>query len=183
MKNKVYDLSSYSFSSDEQVLVDTNIWLYLFPAPGNPPYNFAQQYSTAFTKLVSAKAQPVLDPMVLSEYLNRYIRIEWEGYYRSHYRKFKEFRNSTDFSTIVSAAEIFAKKILSCCRIHSIAASELDLNQALTDFSTGGVDFNDGLLIDICKKRNLTLMTNDSDFQEGGIKVLTTNPKLLKACS
>lgn len=52
MKNKAYDLSSYSFSSDEQVLVDTNVWLYLFPAPGNPPHNFAQQYSTAFANLV-----------------------------------------------------------------------------------------------------------------------------------
>ena len=90
MKNKAYDLSSYTFSSNEQVLVDTNVWLYLFPAPGNPPHNFAQQYSTAFANLVSAQAQPVLDPMVLSEYLNRYIRLEWEGNYRTQYLKFKD---------------------------------------------------------------------------------------------
>lgn len=182
MKNKAYDLSSYSFSSDEQVLVDTNVWLYLFPAPGNPPHNFTQQYSTAFANLVSAQAQPVLDPMVLSEYLNRYIRIEWEGNYRSQYPKFKDFRNSADFSTVASSAETFAKKILSFCQIHSIPASELDLNQALADFSAGGVDFNDALLVDICKKRNIKLMTNDGDFQDGGIEVLTTNPRLLRAC-
>jgi len=182
MKNKVYDLSYYSFSSDEQVLVDTNVWLYLFPATGNPPQKFAQKYSTAFAKLVSAQAQLVLDPMVLSEYLNRYIRIEWEGNYRSRHPKFKNFRNSPDFSTVVSAAEIFAKKILSFCHIHSMPASELDLNQALADFSAGGVDFNDALLVDICKKRNIKLMTNDGDFQDGGIEVLTTNPRLLRAC-
>ena len=116
MKNKAYDLSSYSFSSDEQILVDTNVWLYLFPAPGNPPYNFAQQYSTAFANLVSAQAQPVIDPMVLSEYLNRYIRIEWEGNYRSLYPKFKGFRKSQDFSAVVSTAETFAKRILSFCK-------------------------------------------------------------------
>jgi len=61
-------------------------------------------------------------------------------------------------------------------------ASELDLNQALADFSSGGVDFNDALLVDICKKRNIKLMTNDGDFQDGGIEVLTTNPRLLRAC-
>lgn len=182
MKNKAYDLSSYSFSSDEQVLVDTNVWLYLFPAPTDPSNRFATQYSTAFSNLVSAQAQPVLDPMVLSEYLNRYIRIEWEGNYKSRYSKFKDFRNSSDFSAIASAAETFAKRILSFCQIHSIPANELDLNQALSDFSTGGVDINDALLVDICKKRNLKLMTNDGDFQEGGIEVLTTNPKLLRAC-
>lgn len=182
MKNKAHDLSSYSFSSDEQILVDTNIWLYLFPAPGNPPHNFAQQYSVAFAKLVSAHAQPVLDPMVLSEYLNRYIRIEWEGNYKTTYPNFKNFRNSQAFLSVASAAEIFAKKILSFCQIHSIPANELDLNLALADFSSGNIDFNDALLVDICKKRNLKLMTNDGDFQNGGIEVLTTNPRLLRAC-
>lgn len=67
--------------------------------------------------------------------------------------------------------------------MHSISADELDLNQALTDFKSGQVDFNDALLVDICKKRNMKLMTNDADFQHGGIKVLTTNPRLLKTCS
>jgi len=119
---------------------------------------------------------------VLSEYLNRYIRIEWEGSYKSQYTKFKEFRNSYDFSAVASAAETYAKKILSFCKIHSIPANELDLNEALSDFSKGGVDFNDALLVDICKKRNLKLMTNDGDFHQGGIEVLTTNPRLLRAC-
>lgn len=182
MKNKAHNLSSYSFSLDEQILVDTNVWLYLFPAPTDPSNRFATQYSTAFSNLVSAQAQLVLDPMVLSEYLNRYIRIEWEGNYKSRYPKFKDFRNSSEFTAIASAAETFAKKILSFCQIHSIPANELDLNQALSAFSTGGEDFNDALLVDICKKRNLKLMTNDGDFQDGGIEVLTTNPKLLRAC-
>jgi len=182
MKNKAYDLSSYSFISGEQILVDTNIWLYLFPAPGNPPQRFANQYSTAFSNLVSAQAQPVLDPMVLSEYLNRYIRIEWMGNYKSTYPKFKDFRNSLDFTAVVSSAETFAKRIVNFCEIHSIPARELDLNQALVDFSSGKMDFNDALLVDICKKRNLKLMTNDGDFHDGGIDVLTTNPRLLRAC-
>lgn len=182
MNNKAYDLASYSFASGEQILVDTNIWLYLFPAPGNPQQPFAHQYSTAFSRLVSAKAKPVLDPMVLSEYLNRYCRIEWEGNFKSQYQTFKRFRQSADFRAVVSSAHTFASKILSFCQIHSIPANELDLNQALTDFKSGQVDFNDALLVDVCKKRNMKLMTNDADFQHGGIEVLTTNPRLLKAC-
>ncbi len=182
MNNKAYDLASYSFTSGEQILVDTNIWLYLFPAPGNPTQQFAHQYSSAFSNLVSAKAQPVLDPMVLSEYLNRYCRIEWEGNYKSKYEKYKKFRQSSDFQTVVSSAQAFAKRILHFCNIHSVSADELDLNQALKDFVSGQVDYNDALLVDICKKRNLKLMTNDADFQRGGIEVLTTNPRLLNAC-
>ena len=182
MNNKAYDLASYSFSSGEQILVDTNIWLYLFPAPGNPQQFIAGQYSTAFSRLVSAKAQPVLDPMVLSEYLNRYCRIEWEGNFKAKYQTFKKFRQSADFHSVVSSAHVFASKILSFCQIHSVSADELDLKQALTDFASGHVDFNDALLVDLCKKRNLKLMTNDADFQHGGIEVLTTNTRLLRAC-
>jgi len=182
MKNKAYDLSSYSFSPDEQILVDTNIWLYLFPAPNNPSNNFASQYSNAFSNLISAKSQPILDPIILSEYLNRYTRIEWEGNYKNQYPEYKNFRNSPDFSSVASTAKIFAKKILNFCQIHSIPANELDLYQALADFLNGNIDFNDAILVDICKKKNLKLMTNDSDFQDGGIEVLTTNRKLLRAC-
>lgn len=182
MNNKAYDLASYSFASGEQILVDTNIWLYLFPAPGNPPQSFAKQYSNAFSRLVSAQAQPVLDPMVLSEYLNRYCRIEWEGNFKSQHKTFKQFRKSADFRAVVSSAHTFASKILSFCQIHSVSTDELDLNQALADFKSGQVDFNDAILVDVCKKQNLKLMTNDADFQRGGIEVLTTHPRLLKAC-
>ena len=182
MKNKAYDLSSYSFSSDEQVLLDTNIWLYLYPPPISSSNKFAAQYSKAFKALVSAEAQLVLDPMVLSEYLYRYTRIEFNANYKSKYSNFKDFRNSSHFSKFASGVETFAKEILSVCQIHSIPANELDLDQALSAFSAGGEDFNDALLVDICKKRNLKLMTNDGDFQDGGIEVLTTNKKLIKAC-
>lgn len=182
MNNKAHDLAYYSFASGEQILIDTNIWLYLFPAPGNPHRLFAQQYSTAFSRLISAQAQPVLDPMVLSEYLNRYCRIEWEGNFRNQYPTFKQFRESADFHAVASSAQTFAGRILNFCQIHSVSPDELDLNQALSDFVSGQVDFNDALLIDLCKKRNLKLMTNDADFQIGGIEVLTTNPRLLRAC-
>ncbi len=183
MRNKAYDLSCYAFAAGEQILVDTNVWLYLFPAPVNPPHHVAQQYSKAFANLLSAEAEPVLDPLIVSEYLNRYIRIEWQGVYKRAYPAFKDFRRSPDFSSVASAAETFAKRILRFCTVHSIPANELDLPLALADFSSGNVDFNDALLVDICKKRNLKLMTHDGDFQDGGIEVLTTNLRLLRACS
>jgi predicted nucleic acid-binding protein len=179
MNNKAYDLASYSFSQGEEILVDTNVWMYLFPAPSDPHQRFAGQYSSAFSRLVGARAQPVLDAMVLSEYLNRYCRIEYDGHYKTKYAGFKQFRN---FTVVAASAESFALRILNFCKLHSLPADELDLNQALKDFASGHTDFNDSLLVDICQKRNLKLMTNDGDFRSGGIEVLTTNPKLLKAC-
>lgn len=182
MNNKAHDLSSYSFSPGEQVLVDANIWLYLFPAPSKPNKSFAKKYSDAFSRLVQAKGKPIIDHMVLSEYLNRYCRIEYEGGFKGSYATYKDFRNSSDFQTVSSAAKIFVTTILSICRSHTVAAHELDLNKAVAAFESGMLDFNDALFVDICKQRNLKLMTNDGDFLHGGIDVLTVNPRLLQAC-
>lgn len=120
--------------------------------------------------------------MVLSEYLNQYSRIEWNGNYKNKYPKFKHFRRSVDFQNMVSDAEAFARKILQFCKIHSLSPDALDINQALTGFASGQLDFNDALILDVCRKQNLKLMTNDADFLTGGIEVLTTNPQLLRAC-
>lgn len=181
MKNKAYDLASYTFSAGEKILLDTNIWLYLFPASGQPD-RFAYQYSAAFTRLIAANAQPILSPMILSEYLNRYIRIEWQGGYIDNYPNFKKFRQSKDFTHVAVSVNVFAQKILQHCQVHELAANALNLQQSLDEFATGKIDFNDAVLIDICKQSNFKLMTNDSDFQNGGIEILTTNPALLKAC-
>ena len=74
------------------------------------------------------------------------------------------------------------EKIVNACQTHATPANSLNLRQALTDFSSGRIDFNDSLLADICLQRQYKLLTHDSDFQFGGIDVLTLNRKLLQAC-
>lgn len=122
-----------------------------------------------------------MDPIILSEYLNRYCRIEWAGQFKSNYPEFKRFRNSSDFKTVAGTAGFFARRILDSCLVHDTPGNELDLQQAVADFESASLDFNDALLADICKKHDFKLLTNDGDFRFGGIEVLTTNPRLLNA--
>jgi len=183
MKNKAHDLNGYSFTFEEKILIDTNIWIYLFPPPGNPRNNFATTYSWAFLSMIRKGAIPVLDPSILSEYINRYCRIEWEVNFRSTYPKFKSFRKSPDFSTVVNAASTFAANILAKSTLQPLEPGKLNLAQAIQDFRSGQLDFNDSILVNICKQLNMKLLTNDSDFLTGGIDILTANPKLLRQCS
>jgi predicted nucleic acid-binding protein len=182
MKNKAHSLSGYNFTSGEEVLFDANIWLYLFPPPGNPTQAYAKQYSKAVADLLKAKAKPILVPIVLSEYLNRYCRIEWEGYYKNSYPRFKKFRQSLDFPQIATPAKSFSLKILNMSSVCQVDGDRSCLEEALNDFSAGGVDFNDALLADLCKKKGFKLLTNDGDFLKGGIEILTSNPTILRAC-
>lgn len=183
MKNRAHDLSAYAFQKEEPFLLDANVWLYLFPAPSGSAAIFAPQYSTAFKSMLTAKVRLVMDAMVLSEYLNRYCRIEWGAIHRATCPDFKVFRRSASFQTVGKGAATFARKMLTLCNRHDHPFASADVVRILTDFEAGSCDFNDGLLAETCRHHNWKLVTNDGDFVEGGIEVLTTNPRLLKACS
>lgn len=183
MKNKAHDLSAYAFQKEEPFLLDANVWLYLFPAPSGSAAIFAPQYSTAFKSMLTAKVRLMMDAMVLSEYLNRYCRIEWGALHRATCPDFKVFRRSASFQTVGKGAATFARKMLTLCNRHDHPFASADVFRILTDFEAGSCDFNDGLLAETCRHHNWKLVTNDGDFVEGGIEVLTTNPRLLKACS
>jgi len=182
MRNKAYSIATYSFSINERILIDANVWYYLFPPPSDSQKLISKSYSRGFIEMIRACSVPVLDPLILSEYLNRYCRFEWQANFCSKYPIYKKFRNSSDFNPIVSSAAVFASDILKKCELHSIPSNQLNLHTAIADFKTGEIDFNDAVLADICKQQNIKLLTNDGDFQKGGIEVITSNPQLLRSC-
>lgn len=182
MKNKARNLTSYTFSNGEALLLDANVWLYLFPAPSGKQPAFAANYSSAFKNMLIAKTNLAMDALVLSEYLNRYCRIEWSALHKTKYPDFKKFRQSADYAPVGQGAAEFARNILKHCTRHDHPFSVSDVSQVLADFEAGTCDFNDGLYVETCRKNGWKFVTNDGDFTNGGIDVLTSNPKLLIAC-
>jgi len=181
-RNKAHDTGKYVFQAGERILVDANVWLYLQPSSVQPPPHYAGQYSAALKNIITAGAQPVIDALVLSEYVNRYLRLEYDASYKAKYPKFKNFRNSRDFPAVAKSAVAEAKQILAIAASEDTAMSALSLADILGETEAGTLDFNDGVLVELCRLRGWKLLTNDADMQLGGIEVLTTNPKLLKAC-
>jgi len=182
MRNKVHNITSYTFIKEDVLLLDANVWLYLFQAPSNSVNSFVKDYSTAFKNIQIAKAKIVINSLILSEYLNRYCRIEFEALHKTTYSNFKKFRQSSDYQLVGQQAATYAKAILKLCAREDDGFSVVNIEQIMNDFETGIVDFNDRLITDGCLRHNWKLVTNDGDFTEGGIEVLTTNPKLLRAC-
>jgi predicted nucleic acid-binding protein len=181
-KNKARPTASYAFQAGEFILVDANVWLYLQPPAAQPPPRFSLAYSAAFKSLLTAKSKPVIDALVLSEYLNRYIRVEYDVYWRATYPKFKDFRQSKDFATLGTAAIADAGQILKFSTREHSPLHQVNLPEILNETASGRLDFNDGMLVETCRLRGWKLLTNDADMTLGGIDVLTSNPRLLAAC-
>lgn len=180
-KNKAHDAANYLFQKDELILIDANIWLYLLPPAAQPAPAWTSAYSGTFSRLLQAKAQPVVDALILSEYLNRYVHIEYAPW-KTSYPKFKDFRQSVDGASILQSAVAEVGQILKSSAACDTLLEKIDMPAVLGAVQSGTVDFNDGLLIENCRLNGWKLLTNDGDMTVGGIEVLTCNKKLLNAC-
>lgn len=182
MNNKAHDVSTYAFAKGEGLLLDANVWLYLYQAPADPNLAPAPAYSAAFKQILNASAQLAIDPIVISEYLSGYCRIVFKGLFQKTYRNFKAFRKSPDFATVGPNAVLFAQDILKLCTRHDYPFTKVDIALMLADIESGSMDANDRLLIESCRHNGWKLVTHDGDCTLGGIEVLTTNPDLIAAC-
>ena len=181
-KNRAHDAAAYTYQAGEPILIDANVWLYLLPPASQPTPSWAVAYSSTFSRLLQAKAQPVVDALVLSEYLNRYVRIEYDAAWRGAYPRFKDFRQSRDGANILQAAVAEVTQILKNSSSRDTGLENVDMPAVLGAVQNGIVDFNDGLLIQNCRLNGWKLLTHDGDMTLGGIDLLTTNKKLLNAC-
>ena len=181
-RNKAHHAISYAFQAGEEILVDANVWVFVQPPAAQPPPHFSKSYSAALKNLLAAGAQPIIEALVLSEYLNRYLRLEYDAMWRRAYPKFKDFRKSSDFAPLAQAAVADARQILKLALPQDTLLSQANIPAVLGETETGTLDFNDGVLVETCRLRGWKLLTNDGDMTIGGIEVLTTYPPLLRAC-
>ena len=114
------------------------------------------------------------------EFVNRYARIEANRLGAG--RDFKSFRKSAAFPPVASTIALEAQNIVNACQCIDHHFAEWNMPSLLNDYSTGAHDYNDQLLIQSCRRHNLSLLTDDRDFTEGGLTVFTANNRLLTAC-
>ena len=110
------------------------------------------------------------------------MRLEYEAAWRSAYRRFKDFRLSSDFARVAQDAVADARNILTLASTRDTPLHLTDLPAILAETEAGTLDFNDGVIVETCRLRGWKLLTHDGDMTIGGIEVLTTNGKLLAAC-
>jgi hypothetical protein len=182
IRNKAFHALKYDFKAGEPILIDANVWLYLLPPPGPPISAWASDYSAAFKRLLAAKAAPITDAIIISEYLNRYFRLEYDAGWKSQYSTFKKFRMSGDFKNLAEDAIDEAGQILKHSAIQNTPLKDLDLESILTETKAGTLDFNDAVIVESCRHHGWKLLTNDGDCCLGGIEVITTAPDLLRNC-
>lgn len=181
MRNKAIDARRHAFTDADALLLDTNIWLYLYGPAADPNHRSVQDYTAIFSRLLAAGSKLFVDVLVVSEFVNRFARIEMKRLQPGQ-TDFKTFRTSSDFPAVARAIESQVGQMLLICRPLDHPFSEWNHAGLLNNFGTGTLDWNDQLLVENCRKHQVALLTHDSDFTDGGIPVFTANNRLLAAC-
>ncbi len=177
MPRKTEEITSYVFKDSDKLLLDANVWIFLYgpQKPGDPKVSI---YSQAFAKILAAKSQIYIDVLIVSEFINTYARLKYNILLPPS-TNFKQFRKSKDFKPIAQAIADDVKRMLQHCTRIATGFETLAIETLLNEYALGDSDFNDQVLTDLCIRTGLMLITDDADFKDRGIPVITANKRLL----
>ena len=71
------------------------------------------------------------------------------------------------------------KRVLRHCARLANGFESLAIYALMDDYAAGDSDFNDQISTSLCQQRGLKLVTDDGDFNERGISVITANRRML----
>ena len=171
--SKKYRLQDFSEISDRGVFVDANVIIYLFWPTGQ--HNFENNYARVFRSLLRQGNTLFTNFLVISEVINRVVRIEHKKLNPNS--NFKNFRNSEEGKDVLEDIFIIVKNdILSRFKV---AEKSFNVDEIENFLKVDQLDFVDKGLASICKENNLVILTNDRDFKNSGLDILTGNTRIL----
>jgi predicted nucleic acid-binding protein len=168
-----YRLQDFPQLAGKDIFFDANVLIYLYWPTGQ--YFYEDNYASTFRNLLRQGNNLCIDFLVISEVINRVIRIE-------HKREdptvsFKTFRNSEKGKEALEDIYLIIKEeILNRFSIIESSYNEGKIDSFLT---VNELDFVDKALAAICSDNNFVLLTNDGDFKNSGLDIITGNPRIL----
>ncbi len=173
--SSVHDISLYSFSERNHLFIDTSVWL-LIVGPTTSYTKRKDVYTQGLSRARRANSVLYTNFIVISEFINRFARIEMSN---AMINDFKSFRRSELWSKTADEISRSVRLILKRSVLIDTGFEAIDHDALMREFETGSLDFNDQVLTRLCKSRNLTFVTDDGDFVNSGLDLITGNKRLL----
>lgn len=168
-----YKLQDVDKIGKSSLFFDANIIIYLFWPSGR--YFFEENYAKVFKYLLKNGNTLCVDFLVISEVINRILREEHKKINPT--QKFKDFRNSQDGKeTIKDIYTIVEDTILNQFKIIEKPINKQYIQEFL---QIDELDFIDKAIVSLCKENSLILITNDTDFKNSNLDILTGNLKII----
>ena len=176
-----YSPSNIQNIIDRKIFFDANILIYLYGF-GTPTYaNWEGQYATLYSRLNQQNNKFVIDYIVISEFINRAIRIEYKNYLatnglKERDLKYKEYRNSQDGQDAL--ADIYLTVTDEILEEFEVVEKSYSKNDLTMMCIVDNLDFSDKAIEKICDENQFVLLTNDTDFSNSSVDTLSCHNRL-----
>ncbi|MDR0573274.1 MAG: type II toxin-antitoxin system VapC family toxin [Tannerella sp.] len=168
-----YSLQTISQLRNRAVFADANVLIYLFWPTGS--LRWESDYAAVYSLLLKQATNLYIDFIVVSEVINQMLRIEHRTS-RWAPSPFKRFRDSPDGQSVLSDIYLIVEnQILNQFKVIGNAFSQTDILHFLT---VDSLDFPDKGIVKICQNNHFVLLTNDRDFRNVDVDILTCNPAI-----
>ncbi len=168
-----YRLQDVGQLNGRNIFVDANVLIYLFWPTGQ--HDYEQNYARVFRNLLRQGNDLFVDFLVISEVINRVVRIEHQKINPTI--KYKSFRDSQDGKDAINDIYIIVKNDI--LKRFSIMGKSFVQHEIEGFLVIDDLDFVDKATVSLCSENSLVLLTNDKDFKNSGLDILTGNPNIL----
>ena len=186
MGSNIADANTIKLKPTDKLLFDCNVLMYIFYTYGQYCKNQISIYQSLFKEAIKKSCEMYIPSIEISEFINTYIRNEYNRYLREKnlHRKCFDFKHNyrvtKDYEiTINDIKTIVNRQILSFFQKLDDNFSQLDISNIYD--VPNQFDFNDRYYYKLAEKHSLIIITNDSDFSysDGNVKIITANHQLL----
>ncbi|MDD3686125.1 MAG: hypothetical protein PHE56_05100 [Bacteroidales bacterium] len=179
--SKVNNINTYNPVSDENLLFDNNVWLYLFHPMQNSNKLKQRQYSVFLKKVQTVRATIWINALVVSEFCNAWLKIEFknwkkkpENIAKTDYKR--DFVKSEQYYETVKEIKEILPQILKITTRGSDDFHKINIEHVLNLLESS--DFNDSYYLALSKMNNWTIVTDDADFFDNpAVNIVTANIK------
>lgn len=159
------------------LVFDTNVWLFIngpFIDLRDPRHHV---YSSLYAAALKAGTRIWLPQIVLAEFVRQSLR----QYARSaEVDTSKKLHGHPEYSRWMTDISDEVFHLVDACHLLADEFEKIDLDACFSDAGAGGIDFNDVLLSELCKRHGLLLVTDDADFRSSPLSIATSNRKLIE---
>lgn len=175
---KVLNVKEYAPKSSDIFLFDNTIWMHIFCPLGDYNLNKQKCYSSFLKSIDSAKSTIFITSLILSEFANRYLRLDFdlwkdeEKVYGANFKK--DYIGTGRYKDTIVEISSSINNILNLCEKTPDNFNAIDIKRVLSHFSC--IDFNDSYYIELASLCKYKVVTDDHDFidyQNHSLEIIT----------
>ena len=166
----IYNLLHYNIpvNEDLQFVFDTNIWLFLYSNIHEDREREINAYSKLFEEVIDNDHQIALPGLIISEFTNVLLRADYnlikDLIGDDKYSFKKDYVKSNYYKNKVNEINYLIEEILNIDNVFKLNDNFENINLEKVKNNFNEIDWNDSFLLEIVKKYNYKLVSNDYDF-------------------